>query len=127
MKTILPYLAMIGALMVFPGQRTLAASGCAAKQQSVQTQLSHARAQGNAARAEGLEKALAEITAHCRDDQLQADRERHIADKKSKLAQRQHELTQAQQTGNSDKIPKKQKKVTHAQQELEEAQSALKQ
>ncbi len=59
------------------------------------------------ARVVGLEKALTEITAHCRDDQLQADHQRHIADKKSKLAQRQHELTQAQQTGNSDKIWKK--------------------
>ncbi|WP_074013479.1 DUF1090 domain-containing protein [Candidatus Sodalis sp. SoCistrobi] len=125
MKSTLSYLTLIGFMLVFPSQNALAASGCAAKQQSVQQQLSHARAQGNTARAEGLEKAMSEITAHCRDDQLQADRQRHVADKKSKLAQRQRELAEAQQTGNSDKINKKQKKVARAEQELAEAQSAL--
>lgn len=47
MKSTLPYLTLIGFMLVFPSQNALAASGCAAKQQSVQQQLSHARAQGN--------------------------------------------------------------------------------
>ncbi|CRL45067.1 hypothetical protein SGGMMB4_02571 [Sodalis glossinidius str. 'morsitans'] len=50
MKLTFSYLTLISFMMGISAQNALAASGCTAKQQSVQTQLSHARAQGNTLR-----------------------------------------------------------------------------
>lgn len=109
---------------------TMAASaaeltGCAAKQANVETQISYAKAHGNSHEVAGLEKALKEIKTTCTDSSLKAEREKKIADKTAKVAERQQELNEAKASGRSDKIAKKQEKLNDAMEELDEAKKEL--
>ncbi|WP_346826301.1 DUF1090 domain-containing protein [Serratia inhibens] len=110
-------------LCALPALSFAAEGGCAAKAQNIQQQIDYATQHGNHNRITGLKKALSEVQANCTEAGLQADRQKKIEEKRSKVAERQQELKEAQQTGNLDKVAKKQKKLTEAQAELEQAQA----
>ncbi|MEL7696242.1 MULTISPECIES: DUF1090 domain-containing protein [Pantoea] len=103
-------------------------TGCAAKKQEIETQLSYARQHNNTHQTAGLEKALSEVKAHCTDSGLLQQRQEKVAEKKQKVQERQQELAKAQAEGRSaSKIEKRQQKLAEARQELQEAEQALQQ
>lgn len=103
-------------------------TGCAAKKQEIETQLSYARQHNNTHQTAGLEKALSEVDAHCTDSGLLQQRQQKVAEKKQKVQERQQELATAQAEGRSaSKIEKRQQKLAEARQELQEAEQALQQ
>ena len=102
-------------------------TGCAAKKQEIETQLSFARQHNNSGQVAGLEKALSEVNAHCTDSGLLQQRQEEVAEKKVKVQEREQELAKAQAEGRSaSKIEKRQQKLAEARQELQEAEQALK-
>lgn len=120
--------ALALALIALPATAALAdpgLTGCAAKKAEIQQQIDYAKAHDNSYRIAGLEKALAETSAHCTDASLRADREADVRKKEQKVAERQQELAEAKASGRSDKIAKKQEKLERAQQELAEAKAEL--
>lgn len=95
---------------------------CVTKQQEIQTQLDYAHQHNNKSQINGLQKALSESKAHCTDAGLKAENARHVTEKQQKVKEREHELKEAQATGDNKKIANKQKKLDEAQSELREAQ-----
>lgn len=102
-----------------------AATGCKAKKQDIQQELSMARQHRNSERIAGLEKALREANEHCTDAGLQQARQEKMAEKQQKVQKREQDLHEAQASGRSDKIEKQQRKLADARAELQEAQNAL--
>lgn len=96
--------------------------GCTIKAENIQRQIEYAKAHGNTHRVAGLEKALAEVNAHCTDTGLKSDLNAKVKEKEQKVAERKAELQNAQAKGDQKKIARKRSKVTEAEQELKEAQ-----
>ena len=118
----------VSTMVMFSASNSFAASGltgCAAKKEEIMTQITAAKAHGNAHRAAGLNTALQEVDAHCSDDSLLRERQEKVSEKLHKVAERAEELKNAQDDGRSDKIAKKQAKLDIAKQELAEAQAEL--
>jgi len=99
--------------------------GCAAKQQSVQTQLQQARANGNKGQQAGLETALAEIKANCNDTALQKSRENKVLEAKREVSQRQADLDKAMKRGDAERINKRKDKLAESRKELQQALDEL--
>lgn len=99
--------------------------GCAAKKQSIETELEYARQYNNIYRAKRLEKALEENIAHCDDMKLNAERQRKIAEKIRKVSEREAELNAAKANSDQKKIAKKTEKLQKAKRELEDAKNEL--
>lgn len=113
-------------LMCFPQNVTAGdLTGCSAKKQNIQTQISYAKAHHNTHRLYGLERALRRVEDHCTDESLRKDRQQKIREKQHKVSERKFELKDAEQTGDPKKIAKKRKKLEQAQEELTEVQAAL--
>lgn len=103
-------------------------TGCAAKKQEIETQLSFARQHNNSQQAAGLEKALREVNQHCTDDGLLKQRQESVAEKKRKVQEREQALAKAKAEGRSaSKIQKREAKLAEARQALKEAEQALQQ
>ncbi|MGD9427279.1 DUF1090 domain-containing protein [Pantoea sp. NSTU24] len=103
-------------------------TGCAAKKQEIETQLSFARQHNNSQQAAGLEKALREVEQHCTESGLLKQRQEKVAEKKRKVQEREQALTKAKAEGRSpSKIQKREDKLAEARQELDEAEQALRQ
>ncbi|HFT1963356.1 TPA: DUF1090 domain-containing protein [Enterobacter ludwigii] len=120
---------LAGLLMLAPALSAVAAipvaTGCEAKRQDIEKQLNYARANGNDHRTAGLEKALAEVNAHCTDSGLRAEREADVREKTRKATAREQALAEARADGRADNIRKKERKLDEARAELEEARAAL--
>lgn len=100
--------------------------GCAAKLEAISQQIEQAKAAGNTYKVAGLEKAYKEVTAHCNDDKLYAERLAKVQALEEKLVERQNELTQTVKEGQSmDKVSKKQAKVAEVEAELAKAKAEL--
>lgn len=100
--------------------------GCAAKLDAISEQLAQAKAAGNKYKVAGLEKAYNEVSTHCDDDSLYAERLAKVEESEEKLTERQNELAEAIEEGKSmDKISKKRAKVAEAEAELAEARAEL--
>ncbi|CAI0808154.1 DUF1090 domain-containing protein [Serratia ficaria] len=110
-------------LCALPALSFAAEGGCAAKAQDIQQQIDYATQHGNTHRVAGLKKALSEVRSNCTEAGLQADRQKKIEEKQSKVAERQQELKAVQQTGNLEKVAKKQQKLAEAQADLKQAQA----
>ncbi|CAI1054418.1 DUF1090 domain-containing protein [Serratia ficaria] len=110
-------------LCALPALSFAAEGGCAAKAQDIQQQIDYATQHGNTHRVAGLKKALSEVRSNCTEAGLQADHQKKIEEKQSKVAERQQELKAAQQTGNLEKVAKKQQKLAEAQADLKQAQA----
>ncbi|WP_283630853.1 DUF1090 domain-containing protein [Shewanella baltica] len=100
--------------------------GCAAKLEAISAELAQAKAAGNQHKVDGLEKAYNEVSTHCDDDSLYAERAAKVAALEEKLTERQNELAKAIEEGRSmDKINKKRNKVAEAELELAKARAEL--
>ncbi|EAR5683955.1 DUF1090 domain-containing protein [Salmonella enterica] len=102
-----------------------APTGCAAKKQEVENQLTYALEHNNTHQISGLQKALREIEEHCTDPELLRQRQLKITEKYNKLTERQAELDKAKETGDPKKMAQKQKKLDRAREELQDAQNML--
>ncbi|MNF60457.1 hypothetical protein D3C85_764950 [compost metagenome] len=100
-------------------------TGCAAKRQSISSQIEQAKAQGNAEQLAGLEKALSEVTAHCTDASLKKERENKVLDAKHEVSQRQADLDKAMKKGDPEKINKRKDKLAESRKELQQALEEL--
>ena len=102
--------------------------GCAAKLEAISAELAQAKAKaaGNQHKVDGLEKAYNEVSTHCDDDSLYAERAAKVAALEEKLTERQNELAKAIEEGRSmDKINKKRNKVAEVELELAKARAEL--
>ena len=111
------------AAMVFAAD---ADKGCAAKRAAIEKRIAIAKEHNNADQLAGLEKALANVTAWCSDDNLKAKAEYEVWEQQQEVAERTQELAEAKAKGDADKIAKRERKLSEAQAELEEAQAKLK-
>lgn len=100
-----------------------AISPCQEKEQDIQREIQYAEKHNNQSRINGLNKALSEVRANCSDSKLRADHQKRISDQKTKVAERKHELTQAQAKGDADKISKREHKLREAQDDLKALES----
>ena len=100
-------------------------TGCAAKRQAISSQIEQAKAHGNSAQQAGLEKALAEVTAHCTDAGLKKERENKVLDAKHEVSRRQADLDKAMKKGDADKINKRKDKLAESRKELQDAVEEL--
>lgn len=100
-------------------------TGCAAKRQAISSQIEQAKAHGNSAQQAGLEKALAEVTAHCTDASLKKERENKVLDAKHEVSRRQADLDKAMKKGDPDKINKRKEKLAESRKELQDAVEEL--
>ena len=100
-------------------------TGCAAKRQAISIQIEQAKAHSNSAQQAGLEKALAEVTAHCTDAGLKKERENKVLDAKHEVSRRQADLDKAMKKGDPDKINKRKEKLADSRKELQDAVEEL--
>ncbi|MDH4610046.1 DUF1090 domain-containing protein [Pseudomonas sp. BN102] len=119
----LPFALLAGALLAHP---VLASDGnCAAKRQALEQRIEVASAHDNTAQQAGLEKALAEVKAHCTDASLRQEREAKVAKYQVEVSQREADLREAQAKGDPEKIASRQAKLAEARAELADAEKAL--
>jgi DNA-binding NarL/FixJ family response regulator len=116
--------ALLLGMAAYPMVCTAQTGGCDAKRTSIEREISYAQAHGNAKRVDGLETALAQMSANCTDAVLRSDAQRKVAAAEKKLSERQRELQQAKADGKSaKKIAERQHKVDEAHAELEKVQT----
>ena len=96
---------------------------CQEKAQEIQREISFAEKHHNQNRIDGLKKALSEVQEHCSDSQLRADRQKKIAGQKEEIAERERDLVEAKQKGDTDKIRKRERKLAEAQEALQELEA----
>lgn len=94
-------------------------TGCAAKRDSISTELRLAKEKGYADKVAGLQRALDEVNAHCRDDALSQRQQQRIARAQAKVSQTERSLRLAQEAN------KEPKKIAKLQGKLQKAQSEL--
>jgi len=126
-ENVMNYAKMLaaGLLVMTPVFSALAATGCEAKRQSIEHELSYAIANGNSHRVGGLEKARSELNANCTEEGLRAERESDVRKKEHKVEELRQELAEAQAEGRQDKINKKGRKLSEAQAELDDAKNMI--
>ncbi|MBA6114219.1 DUF1090 domain-containing protein [Pseudomonas putida] len=96
-------------------------TGCAAKRQAISAQIDQAKANANSDQQAGLEKALAEVEAHCTDASLRKEREQKVLEARHEVNQRTKDLDKAMKKGDSERINKRKDKLAEAKKELQEA------
>lgn len=125
-KSLLTFCLYLLPLSLTVAQAATALTGCAAKKQAIETQLSIARQQNNTHQVAGLEKALREVEQHCSESSLSKKRHEKVTEKKREVQEREQELAKAKAEGRSaSKIQKREDKLAEARQELNEAEQAL--
>ncbi|NNA51651.1 DUF1090 domain-containing protein [Pseudomonas lactis] len=129
MKFLAPFaLLTVAGFMSTPllaGEDAQPLTGCAAKRQAISSQIEQAKAHGNINQQTGLEKALAEVTAHCTDASLKKERENKVLDAKHEVSRRQADLDKAMKKGDPDKINKRKEKLAESRKELQDAVEEL--
>lgn len=98
---------------------------CAAKQASIESQITEAKAHNNRRQLSGLQSALAANKRHCTDASLAAERQRDITAATKKVNRREADLAAAQAKGDPKKIAKEQQQLDAAREALAEAQKPL--
>ena len=125
-KTLLTICLYLLPLSLTVAHAATALTGCAAKKQAIETQLSYARQHNNTHQVAGLEKALREVDQHCSESSLSKERHEKVIEKKREVLEREQELAKAKAEGRSaSKIQKREDKLAEARQELNEAEQAL--
>lgn len=94
-------------------------TGCAAKRDSISTELRLAKEKGYADKITGLQRALDEVNAHCRDDALSQRHQQRIAKAQAKVSQTERSLRLAEEAN------KEPKKIAKLKGKLQKAQSDL--
>src|SRR5690606_12287918 len=100
------------------GAASFATSLCQEKEQDIQREIGYAEKHNDQHRVEGLKKALSEVKANCSDSQLRADHQKKIAEQKDEIAERRHDLQEAKEKGDAEKIAKRERKLKEAQDDL---------
>jgi len=125
-KTLLTFSLCLLPLTFTAAHAASALTGCAAKKQEIETQLSFARQHNNTHQVAGLEKALREVEQNCTEGSLLKQRQEKVAEKKIKVQEREQELAKAKMEGRSaSKIQKREDKLAEAREELKDAEQAL--
>ncbi|MCR3765567.1 DUF1090 domain-containing protein, partial [Pseudomonas aeruginosa] len=75
----------------------------------------------------GLEKALAEVKAHCTEAGLLRENKQKVIDSEREVSEREKDLRKAMGKGDPEKIEKRKAKLAEARAELEEAKKGLEQ
>lgn len=102
---------------------SFATSLCLEKEKDIQREISYAEKHNNQNRINGLKKALSEVKANCSDKELRESHQKKIAAQKEEVAERRHDLQEAKEKGDADKIAKREKKLKEAQDELKALES----
>lgn len=97
---------------------------CQQKEQAIQHQIDMARQHDNQRRVTGLQRALTEARAGCTDARLKSEHQQKIETYKHEVAERERDLREAREKGDSDKIAKREKKLAEAHEELKSVESA---
>ena len=97
---------------------SFAMSLCQEKEQDIQREISYAEKHNNQHRFDGLKKALREVKDNCTDSKLRADHQEKIAEQKDEIAERRHDLQEAKEKGDAEKIAKRERKLKEAQDDL---------
>ncbi|MBJ3815349.1 DUF1090 domain-containing protein [Shimwellia pseudoproteus] len=97
---------------------TQAASLCSEKEQSIKREIGYAEKHNNQSRINGLKTALSEVQKNCTDENLRANHQKAIAEKRQDVAQRKNDLAEARKKGDQDKIAKREKKLAEEEHEL---------
>jgi hypothetical protein len=128
---LLPAIVLLSTTIYIPAATAATAAaaeltGCAAKRDAITQQIQ--QAQKNPERRAGLEKALDEVNANCRDTALDKERNRKIIKAQVKVNEAEHALHKAESEHRSEKkLTKLRAKYESAKAELAEAEAALKQ
>ncbi|MBM3070059.1 DUF1090 domain-containing protein [Enterobacter sp. RHBSTW-00994] len=102
---------------------SFASSLCMEKEKDIQREITYAEKHNNQNRINGLKKALSEVKANCSDSELRANHQKKIAAQKAEVTERRHDLQEAKEKGDADKITKREKKLKEAQEELNALES----
>jgi len=94
-------------------------TGCAAKRESIRSELQQAQAQGLSDKVAGLTRALDEVNAHCRDSTLIERHNKKVLKAQAKVNQTERSLRLAQEAN------KEPKKIAKLEGKLEKARAEL--
>lgn len=94
-------------------------TGCAAKRESIRSELQQAQAQGLSDKVAGLTRALDEVNAHCRDNVLVERHNKKVLKAQAKVNQTERSLRLAQEAN------KQPKKIAKLEGKLEKARAEL--
>lgn len=94
-------------------------TGCAAKRESIRSELRDAQQMGNTNKVEGLSRALDEVNANCRDDRLVQRHNEKIIKAQARVNQTERSLRLAQEAN------KEPKKIAKLEGKLEKARADL--
>ena len=94
-------------------------TGCAAKRESIRSELQQAQEQGLSDKVAGLTRALDEVNAHCRDSTLVERHNKKILKAQAKVNQTERSLRLAQEAN------KEPKKIAKLEGKLEKARAEL--
>lgn len=97
---------------------------CLQKEKNIEREIADAKQHDNQRRVNGLERALTEVRASCTDEKLKAAHQENINVKKQEVAEREHDLKEAEEDGDKEKIAKRQRKLQEEREELKALQSA---
>jgi hypothetical protein len=124
---LLPAIVLLSAAIHIPSAcAATQLTGCAAKRDAITLQIQ--QAQKNPERRAGLEKALDEVNANCRDTDLDKERNRKIIKAQVKVNEAERALHKAERDKKpEEKLAKLRAKYDSAKAELAEAEAALKQ
>ncbi len=132
MKKIIIALAAVATLGAMTSVQ--AAESCATKASAIEKEIRIAKQFGNTYKVAGLEKALAEVKAHCTNSSVLADAkkdvtklEKKLAEKREDVAEVQADLREAQAKGDAKKIAKYKSKLAEKQADVREIQQELNQ
>ena len=94
-------------------------AGCAAKRESIRSELQQAQEQGLTDKVAGLTRALDEVNAHCRDNVLVERHNKKVLKAQAKVNQTERSLRLAQEAN------KEPKKIAKLEGKLEKAKAEL--
>ena len=94
-------------------------TGCAAKRESIRSELRQAQEQGLSDKVAGLTRALDEVNAHCRDNMLVERHNKKVLKAQAKVNQTERSLRLAQEAN------KEPKKIAKLEGKLEKARAEL--
>ncbi|MGK5010375.1 DUF1090 family protein [Janthinobacterium sp. MDB2-8] len=94
-------------------------TGCAAKRESIRSELRQAQEQGLSDKVAGLTRALDEVNAHCRDNVLVERHNKKVLKAQAKVNQTERSLRLAQEAN------KEPKKIAKLEGKLEKAKAEL--
>ena len=115
--TLLLAAACVGASAASVANAQLA--GCAAKRESIRSELRQAQEQGLSDKVAGLTRALDEVNAHCRDSTLIERHNKKVLKAQAKVNQTERSLRLAQEAN------KQPKKIAKLEGKLEKARAEL--